>query len=84
MGIIELLQRVGERNVKAQLLSVAMTNISTNKRGVTRITFESEGEETLTANEVGHGNARNVGVVLWIPAELAAKARREGPDNNDA
>lgn len=77
MGIIELLQRVGEDNVKAQLLSAAMTDISTNRKGTTRITFETEAS-SLTANEVGHNNARNVGIVLWIPADLAAKARREG------
>jgi hypothetical protein len=74
MGIIELIQRVGEDNVKLQNLVESADVISTNKKGETRVSFWTDG---ITATESATGQFANVGLVLWLPKELVDKAKAE-------
>lgn len=74
MGIIELLERIGEANVQLQNLVGSMDGISANRKGDSRVSFWTNG---ITPGEVAAGKARHVGLVLWLPTELVEKAERE-------
>ena len=73
LGIIELLTRIGEEHVFVQNVVENMTNITTDKRGVSKVTFVTP---KLTAGEV-MGEPQHVGLVLWLPADLVKKAQAE-------
>lgn len=74
MGIIELLERVGENNVQLQNLVESMDGITVNKHGDSRVSFWTNG---INPTEIAVGKARNVGLVLWLPTDLVEKARAE-------
>lgn len=74
MNLVELIQRVGVDNVKFQPLAQAITNITTNKRGESTVSFATK---LLTATEVATGTARHEAFVLWMPADVLAKVRKE-------
>jgi hypothetical protein len=73
MGIIELLERVGEDNIQLQNLVESMDGIS--MRGAdSRVSFWTNG---INPTEIAVGKARNVGLVLWLPTELVEKAKAD-------
>lgn len=70
-GIIRLLELAGEKNLKLQFLTQSMTNISTNKKNVSKITFETD---QLNATQVMNSNG-NFGIIVWIPPADYERAR---------
>ena len=72
LGIIELLQRVGEENVSLQFLAQSMDGITMARNGDARVTFVTH---AINATEVAVGTPRNVGIILWLPAPLVEQAR---------
>lgn len=74
LGIIELLTRIGENNVRLQNLVESATNFEERKKGGTAVTFLTDG---INTTEVAIGKARNIGLVVWLPTELVAKACAE-------
>ena len=77
LGIIELLTRVGEEHIRLQNLLESATNFQQRgKRGRhhTAITFLTN---QITPSEVLHGNCRQVGLVLWLPAVLVEQAQAD-------
>lgn len=76
LGIIELLQRVGEDEVRVQFLHSDMTDVRTNsKHTETHVTFATD-PDIITATDVGRSEVRYVGMVVWMPAGLVEEARR--------
>ncbi len=71
LGIIELLTRIGEEQVRLQNLIDSATNFETSKRGQTAITFLTQ---ELTPSEVFSGQARSIGLVLWLPTDRVRAA----------
>lgn len=76
MGIIELLQRIGEEKVLIQNLLNDMTNITAGKRE-TKITFATN---QLTPGEVAFGVPKMHALVIWMPTDEVDRARREHRD----
>lgn len=74
MTIIDLLQRAGVDNIKYQMLLSSLCNISTNKRGVSRITFETD---QINASDVLANDGDWVGIVVWVPGRTIEEARRK-------
>lgn len=74
LGIIELLTRIGEDNIRLQNLVESATNFQSRKRGATAITFLTN---QMNPDEVFRNTPRHVGLVLWLPAELVEKARKD-------
>ncbi len=72
LGIIELLTRIGEEHIRLQNLVESATNFASRKRGHTAITFLTQ---EMEPNEIAAGNPRNVGLVLWLPADRVKAAR---------
>jgi hypothetical protein len=64
VNISELVQQVGLENIRVQYIDESMTDISTNKRSVSKVTFETN---ALSATEVAIGLPKMCGLVLWIP-----------------
>lgn len=73
LGIIDLLTRCGEEKLRVQFVGPSMTNITTNKRGESRITFATD---QLTANDVMGGTGM-MGIIVWVPAEDVQRAKDE-------
>jgi hypothetical protein len=78
MKMSELILAVGDDNVKFQNLFESLNNASTNKKGVTKISFSTN---ALTTNDLMDLNrAKLVGLVLWLPrdkVEAAIAAEKE-------
>jgi hypothetical protein len=77
LGIIELLTRIGEDNIRLQKLVESATHFKLKgKRGhqETAITFMTN---QMNPTEVFRKKARNVGLVLWLPSELVEKAQAD-------
>ena len=70
MTIIELLEQVGLENVEVQPLLPNVTNINTNRAGVSKITFETKG---TNATEIALGKCRKAALIIWIPVEKMPK-----------
>jgi len=68
MTVKQVFERVanGKDDCAYQLLHEAMTNISTNKRGESTISFKSK---ELTATHVATDSDPVLGIVLWIPRD---------------
>ena len=73
-GVMHLLELVGEESLKVQFLTRCMTNITTNKKNISKITFETE---VLNANQVAHNDDAPVGVIVWIPRQNYQQAVKE-------
>lgn len=72
MTISDVLKAVGDDRILVQSLAECLTNITTNKKGVSRITFETR---EATANDFMRGTNR-VGLVVWIErSDWEEKAR---------
>lgn len=77
IGIIEMLKRVGEPNIKVQFLASDMAGIQLVRKGrESRITFHTD-PNTMNPNDVCAEHPRNVGVVLWLPYEMVEKATED-------
>lgn len=78
----ELLAAMPPDKVSYQMLSSSMTNITTRKDGLSNITFRSD---AITADEVGRGPIKTVGIVVWLPADEVRKFLDENnkPDQPD-
>lgn len=61
-----MVSKIGDENIRLQNLLECMTNIRTNKRGVSKIEF---GTEAITANDVGTGRVQFVPLILWLPKD---------------
>ncbi len=68
-GIIDLIKTVGEENVQVQPLEGSMTNIAVNRKGLSKVTFETRG---ITPDDVMRGGGQTVGLVLWLPRDKVA------------
>lgn len=68
MKLSELIAAAGDENVKFQVLTESMTSISTNKKGISKITF---GTDAVKANEFMYDleKQKTVGFVIWIPKD---------------
>lgn len=76
-GIIHFLDLAGEENLKVQFLTKCMTNISTNKKNVSKITFETE---QMNASQALQDDAP-VAVIVWIPRQNYQQAAKEMNEN---
>lgn len=74
MTLIELIQFCGQESVEVQSISNALLNITTNKKGISKVSFETD---NLTATDVACPPSRYVGYVVWIPREKFDKAVEE-------
>ncbi len=82
LGIIELLTRIGEDNIRLQNLIESATKFrACGKRGrETAITFLTN---QMNPGEILRKQPRHVGLVLWLPTELVdtAKAAHDHEDD---
>ncbi len=84
LGIIELLTRIGEENIKLQNLVESATNFALRgKRGhqETAITFLTD---QMTPDEIFRKQPRHVALVLWLPTDLVEAARKAHDAELDA
>lgn len=65
MGIIELLTKVGERNVTVQNIVASAVNFTRTKKGVTAITIHT----MEIGPEAALGNGDKIGLIVWIPKD---------------
>lgn len=78
MKMSELIRAVGDDNVKFQNLFESMKSASTNKKGVTTISFLTDAMNTTELMNMPTSKYR--ALVLWLPAdkvEAAIKAEKE-------
>jgi len=68
MKLSELIAKVGEGNIKAQWIDESFTDIKTNKKGETKITFRTT---EATANEYAFdlSKMKKRGLVIWFPVD---------------
>ena len=76
LGIVELLTRIGDDQISFQELIGSATNFQARKKPSphTAVTFLTD---QITPSEVMAGKPRRVCLVVWLPAELVEKARKE-------
>ena len=76
MSFSKLLSRIGDSNLKIQLLKDCLREAKTNKKGETNITF---GTEVVHTNDLMYGGekAPYTGVIVWLPIHLIEPARAE-------
>lgn len=72
MGIVELLRRVGEDNVRVQNILEGDVDVTAVKGG-TRVTFYTD-SANLTPGAVLRGRPPMVGLVVWMPRALVDAA----------
>lgn len=77
MGLIELLTRVGEDNVRVQPMLDSVTNIRLTKRDRDSVVTFVTGSHLLNPNDLLAEKVRHIPLILWISSELADKARAE-------
>lgn len=76
LGIIELLQRVGENNIRLQFLGSSLANVQAKKNGDVLVTFAT-GLDLFAPIDAIADKPRNVGVVLWLPQADVERATAE-------
>ena len=84
LGIIELLTRIGEDNIRLQNLMESATNFQgRGKRGARAcaVTFLTD---QITPSEVLQEHPQHVGLVLWLPTALVEKAKTDHDHEADA
>jgi hypothetical protein len=78
LGIIELLTRIGEDNVRVQNVMESLTRASLRRASkrvkVTEICFATD---AITPTEMMRDDCPTVGLVLWLPRVLVDKARAD-------
>ena len=65
MKLSELILKIGDNNVKFQILQRSMTGIRIKKGGEKEVSFLTE---AITPNDVMH-NTGMVGLVVWVPRD---------------
>ena len=73
MGLINVIKAVGEEGIKVQYLANCMKGITTNKKGISTISFSTD---VVTTDNVMRGNGY-VAMILWIPRDKAEAQVRE-------
>lgn len=76
MGIVELLTRIGDENIKFQNLVNDMTDIAL-PNGASEVTFATD-PRFISPNHVATGSVAHVALVLWLPKDLVQKAKAAG------
>lgn len=75
LGILELLNRVGEDNIAIQnVLTDSFIAAKKRKGGFTEISF---GTDAVSCEELMLGRPKRVGLMVWMPADLVEKAKAE-------
>ena len=73
MKLSELITRIGDENVIFQLLADSTTNVNTNKKGVSLITFATD---QTNATAVLHDDGK-IGFVVWFPRPAFEAATKD-------
>lgn len=76
LGLLELVRRVGEDNIRIQNLLECATNLRTRKGGYCEVAFLTK---EITPN-AGIGRADRLGLVVWFPMADIEKINRELAD----
>jgi hypothetical protein len=84
MGLIELVTRVGEDNVKVQPMLESITNIRLRNRSRESVVTFVTGSDLLTPADLMNHSVRYRPLVLWIPEERVGKALKEHSDEGAA
>lgn len=67
MKLSELITAVGDENIRLQRVDESMTNISTNKKGISKVTFETD---AVSAGDfMGDNIAPMHGLIIWLPRD---------------
>lgn len=74
MTLIELINFCGEDSVEIQSLTNSLLNVTTNKKGISKVSFETD---NLTITDVACPPSRYVGYVVWVPREKFDQACQE-------
>lgn len=64
MSLKKIIEALPEEEVFVQILDNNLTNISTNKQGVSRITFKTA---HMTATDFMSNSNKMLGLVVWLP-----------------
>jgi hypothetical protein len=70
-NIIQVLEAVGLDKCRAQSLSDCMTHISTNKKGISTVKFQTT---NITATEVFNNDPKMACYIVWVPLDEYSKA----------
>ena len=73
MKLSELIAKIGDENVKFQILQNALSGISLGKEGDSKVTFFTD---AITPSDVMQ-NKGKVGIVIWIPREHWEKVAKD-------
>lgn len=73
MKLSQLIAKIGDENVKFQILQNALAGISLGKEGDSKVTFFTD---AITPSDVMQ-NKGKVGLVVWIPREEWEKVAKE-------
>jgi hypothetical protein len=73
LGIIELMTKVGEDNVRFQPLPTCLVKI-VQKRHDVEVTFATD---AITPDEVAEGSSKNTCLIVWMPSDLVNAAVAE-------
>ncbi len=70
MKLSELISKIGDANIQVQFLDNCLSNIQTNKRGVSRVTFDTK---AINATQIAT-DTDMVGIILWMDRTAFKKA----------
>jgi hypothetical protein len=73
MKLSQLIAKIGDENVKFQILQNALSGISLGKEGDSKVTFFTD---AITPSDVMQ-NKGKVGLVVWIPREHWEKVAKD-------
>lgn len=74
LGIIEVLQRVGEANIGVQFLDQCMAGADYSRKHGTTVKFATD---QIDPRELVTGNVKKFGIILWISREDRDRVHRE-------
>lgn len=72
-GVTKLIKKIGDENISVQALKTCMTNISQNRNGVSKITFETD---AITPQHVVM-NTGKIGLIIWCDQQAYLDALNE-------
>jgi hypothetical protein len=64
MTLTELLLQVGDENLQFQNLLNSLVDIKTNRKGISKVTFETN---AISCSDVVAGCPEKTALVVWIP-----------------
>ncbi len=75
MELSKYITQIGEEKLKCQWIDQSFTDIKTNKKGLTKVTFETN---VITANEYAFdlSKMKMRGMVIWIPVDEMKKIEK--------